>query len=285
MTVQRMALGFVLVLGSLSAVEGQVPTFAVKTEEVRVDVLVTDHGKPARGLRAEDFEVFDNGKPQKITFAGQDHIPFNAILVLDMSSSVAGERLRNLRSASEVLLGELREDERAGLVTFSHIVTVASGLTKDIGLLKTRLEDIEPFGDTAIIDASYAGLILAEEHPGRPLVIVFSDGLDTSSWLTGSAVLDVAKHSDAVVYAVSSGRHPKMTFLQDLTQLTGGALFKIESTRNLDRLFLEILEEFRQRYLLSYSPSGTPASGWHSLEVRVRKPGLDVKARPGFVVH
>ncbi len=281
----RPAIGAVFFLGFVFAAAGQTPTFAVKTEEVRVDALVTDHGKPAHGLRPADFEVFDNGELQKVDFAGQDPIPFNAVLVLDMSSSVAGERLRHLRYASGLLLDALKEDERAALVTFSHAVSIDSELTENIDLVKARLESVEPFGDTAVIDASYTGLILAESRPGRPLVIVFSDGLDTSSWLTEDAVLDAAKHSDAVVYAVSSGKHPKMTFLQDLAQYTGGALFRIESTGNLGKVFLDILEEFRQRYLLTYLPQGVLSKGWHKLEVRVKDRKLTVKARPGFQVY
>jgi hypothetical protein len=76
-----------------------------------------------------------------------------------------------------------------------------------------------------------------------------------------------------------------MTFLQDLTQFTGGALYKIESTKNLDQVFINILEEFRQRYLLTYSPAGALSKGWHKLEVRVRDPKITIKARPGFLIR
>jgi len=103
--------------------------------------------------------------------------------------------------------------------------------------------------------------------------------------MTAEAVLDTAKHSDAVVYAVSSGKHPKMTFLEDLTQFTGGALFTVESTANLDQIFLNILEEFRRRYFMTYWPSGGLSNGWHKLEVRVRDAKFTVKAPPGFLVR
>ncbi len=263
----------------------QSTTIAVKTEEVRVDVLVTDHGRPVHGLKAEEFTVLDNGVPQRISFASQEHIPFNAVLVLDMSSSVAGERLSHLRRAGRVLLDEFERDESAALVTFSHAVSIKSALTNDIEAVKAELDGVQPMGDTAVIDASYTGLILSESRPGRPLLIIFSDGLDTSSWLTADAALETAKCSDAVVYAVSSGKHPKMTFLQDLTQTTGGTLFKIESTRNLGQVFMDILEEFRRRYLLTYSPAGALSRGWHKLDVRVRDSRLTVKARPGFLIR
>lgn len=275
----------IFILGWAAPAAAQVPTISVKTEEVRVDVLVTDHGKPVHGLRAGDFAVFDNGMPQKLNFASQERIPFNTVLVLDMSESVAGDRLLHLRRAGRMLLGELKENEYAALVTFSHAVSINAKLTSDLELVKMQLDQVKPFGNTSVIDAGYTGLLLAESRPGRPLIIIFSDGLDTSSWLTADAVLDIAKNSDAVVYAVSSGKHPKMTFLQDLTQFTGGVLFKVESTNNLDQIFINILEEFRQRYLLTYSPAGALSKGWHKLEVRLRDPKFTVKSRPGFLIR
>ena len=126
-------------------------------------------------------------------------------------------------------------------------------------------------------------MMLAESDVGRGLVIVFSDGLDTSSWLRSKAVLDVAKRSDAVVYAVSSGLADRSEFLADLTEHTGGRLFKIESTRSLSAVFLEVLNEFRQRYLLSYSPAGVSQEGWHQLTVRVKGRDSTVRARPGYL--
>ena len=280
----RLPVPLVFILAAAISAAAQIPTISVKTEEVRVDVLVTDRGKPVHGLKPMDFEVFDNGIPRKIIFATQEHISLNIVLVLDMSSSVAGQRLSHLRRAGRLLLDKLQEDEHAALVTFSHTVSIKSRLTTDLVRLKAQLEEVQPVGNTSVIDASYAGLMIAESRPGRPLLIIFSDGLDTSSWLTSEAVLDTAKRSDAVVYAVSSGQHPKTTFLRDLTQFTGGALFEIEWTRNLAQVFINILEEFRQRYLVTYWPAGALSEGWHRLEVRVKGRNLTVKARPGFFI-
>jgi VWFA-related protein len=112
---------------------------------------------------------------------------------------------------------------------------------------------------------------------------VFSDGLDTSSWLRQKVVLDVAKRSDAVVYAVSAGLASRGEFLQDLTRQTGGRLFEIESTRSLSSVFLEVLDEFRQRYLVSYSPRGVSKGGWHQLTVRIKGQSATVRARPGYL--
>src|SRR6202008_630693 len=93
-------------------------------------------------------------------------------------------------------------------------------------------------GNTAIIDATYAAMMLSESDVGRGLVIVFSDGVDTASWLTDDAVLNTARRSDVVVYAVSVQSRLKSEFLRDLTSATGGRLYEIEKTANLSNVFL-----------------------------------------------
>jgi VWFA-related protein len=124
--------------------------------------------------------------------------------------------------------------------------------------------------------------MVGESDVGRSLVIVFSDGLDTASWLTADAVVDVAKRSDVVVYAVSVRSPQKPDFLRDLTSTTGGRLLEVEKTTSLDAIFLGVLEEFRRRYLVSYTPRGVAPTGWHRLDVRVKR-NATVKARPGYL--
>ena len=125
-------------------------------------------------------------------------------------------------------------------------------------------------------------MMLGESDVGRALLIVFSDGVDTSSWLTADAVLDTAKRSDVVVYAVSPRSRLKPEFLRDLTSFTGGRLFEIEKTANLGATFVGILEEFRHRYLVSYTPRGVAKDGWHRLDVRVRNAGPPSRRGPAI---
>jgi VWFA-related protein len=285
MTHRRLiALSIVFLAGCLSAAS-QTPTFSVKTEEVQIDMLVTDNGKPVLGLGASDFEVRDNGVPQKVQFTHFEQMPISATLVFDMSSSVAGETLENLKAAGNGLLDRLKAGDRAALIKFSQAVNLGSPLTADIKSVKRTLDNAytNPWGDSSLIDASYAGLIMAESKSDRPLLILFSDGLDTCSWLTGEAVLESAKRGNAVVYAVSAGKMPNKTFLRDLSTVTGGSLLEIESTKNLSAVFLGIINEFRQRYLLTYLPEGVSESGWHQLEVRVKKRKVKVLARSGYL--
>jgi VWFA-related protein len=159
-------------------------------------------------------------------------------------------------------------------------------MTTTHATLETALVGPAPSGGTALVDASYAGLLLGGDTAGyRHALVVFSDGLETTSWLTPDAVLDTAKRSEVVAYAVTVGGRPRVAFLRDLAAATGGAHLEVESTRDLGSTFVRILDEFRQRYLLSYRPRGVVADGWHRLEVRVRRRGATVTARPGYLVR
>jgi len=255
--------------------------FTSKIEAVRVDVLVTERGKPVRGLQASDFELVDNGVRQQVDLAGFEQ-PLNVILALDMSGSVAGARLDDLRQAGRSVLNGLRTGDRAALVTFSHLVVLRSELTTDLARVRAALDNLAGAGDTALIDGTYVAMMLGEEDVGRSLLMIFGDGLDTSSWLTSDAVVGTARRSDVVAYGVSVGGTTS-AFLRELAAATGGRSIDLESTKALGTTFVGILEEFRGRYVISFSPRGVRQDdGWHRLQVRVKGRNGAVKARPGY---
>jgi VWFA-related protein len=271
-----------LLWAGTGAPPGQTPTFSSRVEAVRVDVLVTQDGQPVRGLRPADFAIEDNGVPQQVDLVSSEQLPLNVILTLDMSSSVAGEPLEHLRRAGRAVMDGLRTGDRAALITFSHVLAMGAPLTADFALVRRALDASEAIGSTSLVDASYAGMVLGESDVGRSLVLVFSDGLDSGAWLSADEVLDIARRCDAVVYGVSAGQSPKSDFLADLSETTGGKLFKVESTKDLSAAFLSVLDEFRHRYVVSYSPRGVSPDGWHQLTVRVKGRNATVKARPGY---
>jgi len=264
----------------------QDPVFSSKVEAVRVDVLVTerDKGPAILGLKPSDFEVLDNGVPQQVDLVSFEQIPLNVVLALDMSESVSGDRLDQLREASDGLLKALTKDDQAGLVTFTQRVVLGAKLTKNLDTIRKAMAS-PPYdaGDTSIVDASFAAMMLGESDVGRGLVIVFSDGVDTASWLSDGSVLNAARRSDVVVYAVSVQSRLKPEFLRELTSATGGRLYEIEKTANLSSVFLNVLDEFRHRYLISYTPNGVDHGGWHKLDVGIKGRKAVVKARPGYL--
>jgi len=258
-------------------------TFSSRIEAVRVDVLVTANGRPVPGLTPADFEVLDNGVRQTVDLASFEQIPLNVVLALDMSASLQGLRLGHLQAAGTTVVDGLKPGDRAALVTFGHIVFANQALTGDLDRVRAGLFQNRGEGLTSLVDAVHAGMLIGESDVGRSLLIVFSDGVDTSSWLTAESVLETARRGDVVVYGVEVGQR-RASFPRDLTEATGGRLFAVESTKDLSATFSTILEEFRNRYLISYSPRGVSGSGWHRLDVRVRNRGAAVKARPGYFV-
>jgi VWFA-related protein len=271
----------VLVAWAMAA-GAQTPSFASRIEAIRVDVLVADGGKPVLGLDANDFEVRDNGVLQKLEFVSYEDIPLNVVFALDMSASVDATRLEHLRTAARTLLGELKPSDRAALVSFNHHISGGAPLTSDFDRIRAVLDETDAAGQTSLIDASFAGLMIGESDAGRSLLLVFSDGVDSTSWLTSEGVLDTAKRSDVVVYGVEVG-HRRFGFLRDLSKATGGRRIELESTRDLEATFQRILDEFRKRFVIVYSPDGVSPGGWHQLDVRVKRRGLTVQARPGYL--
>lgn len=281
--------GPVLLLAVLTACSAsgagaqETPTFSAGIEAIRLDVLVTNRDRVVHDLKAEDFEVRDNGVLQDVALVSTENLPLNVILALDTSGSVAGEPLEHLRSAGQTLLARLEPEDKAGLVTFSQEVTLRVGLTPDVDSIVRALAAVEARGETALIDGSYAAMMAGETDIGRDLLIVFSDGVDTSSWLTQEQVLEAARRSDVVVYGVSVRGTVEPRFLGSLTRLTGGSVFEVESTRDVSAAFVDIFDEFRNRYLLSYSPQGVEAGGWHRVEVTVKGERGVARVRSGYM--
>ena len=278
----RLAAGVVLIWGSTAVPAAQQPTFSSKLEAVRVDVLVTDRGKVVPGLTATDFEVRDNGVPQAIDLVSFQELSLNVILALDVSASVSGERLQHLQGAGQTLLNRLAADDRSALITISHSIHLRQALTGETGRVRQALAAVKPVGDTALVDGTYTAMTMDPPDGGRNLLLVFSDGIDTASFLTPDRVLESARRTDMVVYGVSTRGLEDSKFLEDLSELTGGTTLKVESTKDLSATFLKILDEFRQRYLISYSPTGVAKDGWHRLDVRVKNRRVTVKARAGY---
>jgi VWFA-related protein len=271
-----------IVILAVATVVGLQPTFSTRVEGVRVDVLVTDSSRrPMRGLTASDFVVRDNGIIQQVDLVSFGEISLNVGLAFDLSESVAGGRLQQLRSASQALTVELQPGDQSSLVTFNHVVSLPCPLSTHRTCMRDALTAATPEGETALVDGVFAGMMIGESDVGRSLLMVFSDGLDTASFLNAERVLELGRRSDVVVYPVTSkGARPD--FLEDVASLTGGRLHEVDAQSDLAATFRSILEEFRHRYLVTYTPRGVPRGGWHKLDVRVNRPGASVKARPGY---
>ena len=260
----------------------QQATFSSGAVAVRVDVSVTSRGRPVLSLTAADFEVFDNGVRQKIQLVDTGEVPVDLVLALDTSGSVTGSRITELRSASATLLKLLTPQDRAGILTFNQQVVLRAALSPDFGAVRRALDvELRPGNRTSLVDAVYAALAHADGGAGRALAIVLSDGVETGSWLRAADVAETAKRLDVVLFGVSIGA-PRRNALDDIAEASGGELIRIESQAQLTAALETLMRDFRQRYLLSYTPEGVAAGGWHRLEVRVKRRGVRVQAREGY---
>jgi VWFA-related protein len=281
----------------------QQPVFKSGVEMVRVDALVTRDDTPIEGLAAEDFEVFDNGVRQTIDHVLSSEDPIDVMLTLDTSASLDKSELTRLADAVRSAVAGLKPGDRAGLITFSEELQQLVPLSGRLDLLPPALDRLEASGATTLVDAAYAALLSTRAKGRRSLAILFTDGLDTWSWLQPAWVLDVAKRSETVVYTVElrevvvpfvrirgvRGRidqreyYRSVTrFLGSLAEATGGRRLDAGDFDRLQTTLENVLDEFRRRYVIAYAPQGVADAGWHTLEVRVKRRGVTVRARPGY---
>lgn len=299
------AFGLVLLAALPSPQERDRPVFRISTEAVQVDVFVGEDGRAVAGLRAGDFALYDDGELRAIDSVTVTEVPLNVVLVLDVSESVAGETLTHLQRAAASFLDELAFGDRAALVTFSHHLSQRYGLSSETAPLKEALGEVEASGSTAWHDALFAAFEMLEVVRERPMVLLFTDGADTYSWLRDEQVVALVSRSNAVVYAITRNEAAPITDLRtmraqerfrrnrrehirrtrlllEVTRESGGRLIETSSTDRLQEIFLEILAEMKTRYILTYAPSAPVHVGWHDLEVKVKRKGVDVHARRGY---
>lgn len=289
MTTRRLGLALGALMASLAAGPPQA-TFRAGVDLVRLDLLVVRDGRPVVGLARDDFEVRDNGVDQEIEHVSFEEVPIDVHLVLDGSRSVAGEKLRHLIEAGGTFLLGLRAGDRAALITFAGHVRLAARMTDRLWTVQAALEGLRGVGSTSMLDALYSALLLPTRPDARQLVLLFSDGLDNTSWLSQENVLQVVRESDAVIYSVGVKRGDASAplsndaLLERLAEQTGGRLFHADASRLLPEIFARIVEEMKARYLLTYYPRGVAHEGWHELRIRLRNGRGDVVARRGYHV-
>jgi Ca-activated chloride channel family protein len=284
-TVTALAACFCVVTVGFVATAQQTPSFSARVELVRVDVLVTSNNRAVTGLKASDFELRDNGVPQPINVLtdGLQSIPLSVVFVFDTSESMAGSRLSRLAEAGRGVLDRLRPADQAALLTFSEATVVQRPLSHDLDAVRRGLSEMRASGRTSLFDALYAAFCLPRPLDTRSMVLLFSDGADTSSWLDAAELQYTARQSDVVLYAVGLDSTIRDE-LKAVSEETGGAVVVAESPNHLQSLFVRLLAEMQSRYLLTYYVKGVNREGWHVLDVRLRTGKGQVTARRGYYV-
>ena len=262
-------------------------TEVVDVDVVQVTAVVTSwDGRFVTGLKASDFKVYEDDKPQTLSSFASENIPLELVTAIDVSSSMA-DALPDVKRHAASFLSQLSATDQVTLLGFNdNIFTLARRSTDPAARLRA-IDRLAPWGGTALYDVIVHGLGLLGRQSGRRSLLVFSDGEDHASRATVASVIQRAEASDATIYMIGQGRALKATSLQRLMQQlaagSGGKAFFTDQDRKLEAIFQDIVEDLRHQYLLAYPAPDTLRNGeWHRIRVEVPGRNLQVRARLGY---
>jgi VWFA-related protein len=298
---------------------GQV--FRSGIDGVTVVVSVRNGNKPVSGLTAADFQLTDNGVPQKISSVAAEKVPLDLTLLLDLSSSVDGPQLQRIKQAVADTADLLRADDRIRLIAISQVLREVVPFQPKSAAI--ALDGLRAEGATSLYDGMAATMMRPPDVERRQLIVAFTDGRDSTSIVDHKTALEVARRSDAVLSIVvpvegaeaatrrlaqrntvdslasagnvtMNGRGPGADIgtdgvpaaLMQLVAPTGGMVIPLGPGESISRVFRTALENYRASYVLQYTAEGVAAEGWHELSVSVKRRGvLEIRARRGYMGH
>lgn len=275
----------------------QSPVIRVDVNLVRIVATAKNNsGQLVGSLRKEDFQVFDNGAPQEVAvFERQTDQPLSVALMVDTSGSTNKELKYETDSAArflKALLSEGNPGDMVALYTFNWEIVRDHYFTHSYTSLTNALKTLHGEAGTSLYDAIYLAARDLEDREGRKVMIIVTDGGDTTSSKSLKQALEATQLADAVIYPVvvipitndagrNIGGENALTFM---AEGTGGRTFLPTVGAELDRAFSEIIDELRTQYLLGFYPKNVPLTKdrFHRLEVKVNRPDLRVSARNGY---
>ncbi|HQZ39140.1 MAG TPA: VWA domain-containing protein [Vicinamibacterales bacterium] len=268
------------------------PIFRAAIRTVPVYATVLDaNGRLVPDLAQEDFSVFDNGRPAEIALFSSEPQPFTAVVMLDTSASMTAN-LKLLNQAAEQFLLRLLPVDRAQVGAFNDKIQLSGEFTNDRDALIAALDDLYFGNPTRLNDAIGASLDALQGIDGRRVILVFTDGEDTSSRLRFGTVLDRARDEEVMVYSIGleseyfNGvrvvRSRPTRDLRKISEETGGGYFELKRTDELAPTFSRVAQELRSQYLIGFTPAALDGKV-HKLEVRVGRAGMTVRARKSYL--
>jgi len=280
-----------LVLAPLYAMAQDQPAegfeMAIEARLVQVYATVTGpRGRVVDDLTRDDFEVLEDGKPQKIVQFAHEQTPLSIVLLVDSSESMMG-RMEDARRGLEDFIGSVRPIDQVMLVEFDSESRVLCGFSRQKDKLRKALPALRPDGSTALYDAlSFCINDLSDQEGGR-VVVLLSDGVDASfaggSERSFGEVLREAHQADVRVFTIGLGVSVDREELERLAGETGGKAWFALQPGGLSGVYREIGRELHSQYLLAYQPEKFVADDrWRKIEVSVSRPGLSVIARKGY---
>jgi len=280
-----------LVCGGFSAFAQQ-PTFRTGTRTVALYATVTDSQKRlVPDLTQEDFQLFDNEKPQPIDLFIKEVQPITVVVMLDTSASMTGNLTLLEQAAEQFLLRILPKDKGMVGAFNDKIEFFPATFTSDRDTLIRSLRELDFGNPTRLYDAVAASMDRLNKIEGRRVVLVFTDGEDTGSRVGSGEVLEQARREDVMIYAVGlrsdffngsrQVRSKPDSGLRRLAEETGGGYFELDKTSDLAPTFTRVAQELHSQYVLGFTPTVLDGKV-HRISVRA-KAGMTVRARRSYI--
>jgi Ca-activated chloride channel family protein len=298
--VKRMTGGVVLAAALSSALAAQQPpspqgpTFKTGTQVVSLFVTVADATRRlVSGLTQEEFEVFDNDKPQPIIFFQNEVQPITVVVMLDTSGSMT-LTLDLLRQAAEQFLIRLLPADKGKVGAFNDKIQFSSKFTNDRDQLVTDVKSLDYGNGTRLWDAIGASIDELKGVDGRKVILVFTDGDDTSSRLSQGAAIDRARADEVMIYSIGlesnyiggpNGQRVRTkpdSGLRKISDETGGGYFELKKSSELASTFTKVAQELHSQYVIGFAPTLLD-NRVHKLAVKMKQAGMTARARRSYV--
>jgi len=279
-------------------------TARAQPADIRVDVnlvrVVTTVKNPAGQLvgtlSKEDFTIYDNNVPQQIAvFERRTEQPLSVSLLIDISGSTAKDLKYEVESVTKflhALFAEGNPKDAVALYSFNYQVIKHNHFTRNAASIEHSMHTLKAEAGTSLYDAIYLTARDLEYRDGRRIMVIVTDGGDTTSSMDFHKALEAAQLADSVIYPIlvvpianDAGRNVGgENALTTLVAGTGGRVFAPTLGAELDKAFTDLIQDLRTQYLLAYYPKDVPLTKnrFHQLDVRVRNSQLRVSARNGY---
>lgn len=285
------AVGLLAFQGGLS---GQTPMFRSGTRVVSLFATVFDpNGRLVPDLVQDDFEVFDNDKPQPLTLFDNKVQPITVVIMLDTSASMTGS-IKLLKQASEQFVLRLLPDDKAKVGAFNDKIEVSAEFTNNRDRLISAVNDLDFGNATRLWDALGAALDELKGLDGRRVILVFTDGDDQGSRTRLGTIVDRARAEEVMVYAIGlesdyfdgvrQVRTKPDRGLKRLADDTGGGYFELEQGTELTSTFTKVAQELHSQYVLAFEPKVLDGK-IHKLSIRMKKAGHYARARRSYLAE
>ena len=259
--------------------------------------VVDSRGVAVTDLKLDDFELRIDGQLNPISDISRSETPVRMAMLFDNSGSQTVSREFEKHAATQFFQNVLRPVDQAAVYSVATYVELAQPMTNDARLLQRTIEGFgKPEGSTALYDAIFAALLYLRPYSGRRVIIIVSDGRDTTSRHDHDfdATLTRLRGDECQIYVVQTGLYDNANVrdlaaerrMEEFASQTGGAVYIPKSLSDLDAAFAQIAADLAQQYVLSYYPAPDKRDGrYHLIGVRVKtKPNVRIRARKGFLV-